>query len=76
MLKNVVDIVCLELMMQDPEGHQEKEQAEEGTQAMDEFCLHQMPTANLTFIISNPHFLVKGIAPNNLSVCEVSKVVV
>jgi hypothetical protein len=27
MLKDIVDIVCLEFMMQDPEGYQEKEQA-------------------------------------------------
>jgi hypothetical protein len=31
---------------------------------MDEFCLHQMPTANLTLTIANPHLQVKAIAPN------------
>jgi len=38
--KNIVDVVCLELMMQDPQGHGEKEQAKEGAQAMENFCLH------------------------------------
>ena len=56
MSKDVVSTVCFKLVMQDPKGHSEKEQAKERTQAMAEFRLHQNPTTYLKCFMSNLHF--------------------
>jgi hypothetical protein len=56
MSKDVVSTICFKLVMQDPKGHSEKEQAKERTQAMDKFRFHQKPTANLKSLMSNLHF--------------------
>jgi len=57
--KNIVDVVCLELMMQDPQGHGEKEQAKEEAQAMENFCLHEWPAPYLTSGISETEIITQ-----------------
>ena len=56
MSKDVVSTVFFKFVMQDPKGHSEKKQTKERAQAMDEFRLHQKPTSNLKFLMSNLHF--------------------
>ena len=60
MSKDVVSVVCLKFLMQDPEGDREKEQTEESAQAVGESCVHQIPTTNLKCLVSNLHFLLRG----------------
>lgn len=40
-LNNIVEAVCLEFLMKNPEGNRKKNKAHERTQAMKQFFLHK-----------------------------------